>query len=307
MRSAFINTLVDLAETDERIFLLTGDLGFSFLEIFQEKFPRRFFNMGVAEQDMIGAAAGLALSGKIVFVYSIVPFITLRCLEQIRNDLCFQNLNVRLVGVGGGVTYGSAGSTHYGLEDFGVLRSLPNMTIVAPGDVKETEGAVRASISHQGPIYLRIGRAKKVIHSDFFFKIGKGIVLKEGKDLTIIAAGSMLSLAFEVSQALEKNGLSVFLISMPTIKPLDEKIILKAARKTKAIFTVEEHSIIGGLGTAVGEVLCSSNYKIFFEKFGFPDELFKSVGSQEYLLKKNKLTAEDLVTHILKLRKEKII
>jgi len=150
MRKAFINTLIKEAEKDKRIFLLTGDLGFSVLEEFQKKFPDRFFDMGVAEQNMIGVAAGLALSGKIVFAYSIVPFVTMRCFEQIRNDLCYQNLNVRLIGIGGGVAYGTAGATHYALEDVSIMRSLVNMTVISPGDPKETEMAVRFSIKHKG-------------------------------------------------------------------------------------------------------------------------------------------------------------
>ena len=239
MRKAFIDTLIKLAEKDKRIFLLSGDLGFSVLEPFKEKFTDRFFNMGVAEQNMIGVAAGLALSGKIVFVYSIVPFVTMRCFEQIRNDLCFQNLNVRLVGVGGGVAYGTAGATHHALEDIAIMRSLVNMTVIAPGDPKETEMTINASLKHSGPIYIRLGKGNEpVVHTAQNFEIGKGIVLKKGKDVTIIACGSMLFTAQQIEKELEKNNLSVNLISMPTVKPLDKEIILKSAHQTKAIFTI---------------------------------------------------------------------
>lgn len=305
MRKAFIGTLVDLAENDKRIFLLTGDLGFSFLEQFQKKFPDRFLNMGVAEQNMIGVAAGLGLSGKIVFVYSIIPFITTRCFEQIRNDLCFQNLNVRLIGVGGGFAYGPAGSTHHAIEDVAIMRSLVNMTVITPGDPKETQMAIRASMGFQGPIYIRLGKGNEpVIHSSLSFKIGKGIVLENGKDIAIIASGSILLTAKQVTDVLKEKKISVCLISMPTIKPLDNEIILESAKKTKAIFTIEEHSIVGGLGSAVSEVLAESKYKVLCKRFGLGDEHNKLVGSQKYLLEKTGLSVEHIVKTILSMYKE---
>lgn len=300
MRKVFIDTLVELAKKDKRIFLLTGDLGFSVLEKFRDKFPDRFFNMGVAEQNMIGVAAGLAMEGKIVFVYSIIPFVTMRCFEQIRNDLCLQNLNVRIVGVGAGVAYGPAGATHHAIEDIGIMRSLPNMTIVVPGDPKETEMTIRASVEYRGTMYIRLGKDNEtIIHSNFNFKIGKGIVLKEGKDVTIIASGSTLLLAKEVSEELKEKNISVSLISMPTIKPLDSELILKSAEKTKAIFTVEEHSLIGGLGSAVSEVLAESKYKVLFKRFALADEYSKIVGCQKFLLQKSGLTTKKIVRSIL--------
>jgi len=301
MRIAFINTLIELAEKDKGIFLLTGDLGFSVLERFRDKFPDRFFDVGVAEQNMIGVAAGLALSGKIVFVYSIVPFVTMRCFEQIRNDLCFQNLNVRLVGIGGGVAYGSAGSTHYALEDVAIMRSLVNMTVICPADPLETELVVKSSLSHQGPIYIRLGKGNDpVVHSKLNFQIGRGIIVEDGGDITIIASGSMLLTAKQVSEALKKRNLSVRLVSMPTLKPLDNRIILKSARETKAIFTLEEHSVIGGLGSAVSDVLAESKHNVLFKKFAFPDRYNEVVGSQKYLLKKNGMSVQQITKNILK-------
>ncbi|MCM8758626.1 MAG: 1-deoxy-D-xylulose-5-phosphate synthase [Candidatus Omnitrophica bacterium] len=289
-----------MAEKEKRIFLLTGDLGFSVFETFRDKFPDRFINMGVAEQNMIGVAAGLALCGKIVFVYSIVPFVTLRCLEQVRNDLCYQNLNVRLIGSGGGVTYGTAGATHYGLEDIAIMRSLVNMTVVVPGDRTETELVIRKSISTKGPIYIRIGRSFGDVHSSLTkIEFGKGIIVKDGKDIALIATGSMLFLAKKIAEELSRKKISVCFVSMPTIKPIDVNLIKKLVKKTKAIFTIEEHSIIGGLGSAISEIIAETNQKILFKRYGFHDRYMKLVGSQEYLLRKNGLMPEQIVSDIL--------
>ena len=286
MRQAFINTLIKLAKKDNRVFLLTGDLGFSVLENFREKFPKRFFNMGVAEQNMIGVAAGLALSGKIVFVYSIVPFLTMRCFEQIRNDLCYQNLNVKLVGTGGGLSYGSLGSTHHALCDIAIMRALPNMKVLAPGDPFEAERVAEIAAFSEGPAYIRLGKNNepKVHLKSLSFDIGQGIVLRNGNDITIFATGNMLYSAKLVVDKLLVKNIDARLVSMPTIKPLDKNIILKAAKETKAIFTIEEHSLIGGLGSAVAEILSANNVNnIIFKGIGVNDEYPRVVGGQNYL------------------------
>lgn len=300
MRTIFADTLIKIAEKNPRICLLTGDLGFSILEKFQRRFPDRFFNMGVAEQNMIGVAAGLAMEGKIVFVYSISPFITMRCLEQVRNDICFQNLKVRLIGVGAGVSYGTAGNTHYALEDIAVMRSLVNMTVMAPGDIKETEAVIKTSIEHNGPVYIRLGKDETSVHSSLAnFKIGQGIVVNKGTDAVIIAAGTMLHTAKKVGEMLKDKGFSVSVVSMPTIKPLDKKLIKKLILKVKAIFTVEEHSVIGGLGSAVAEVIADSGKKILFKKFALPDKYICDYGSREYILKKNGLLPQQVLKKTL--------
>lgn len=303
MRTIFIDTLTELAEKDERIMLLTGDMGFSVLEKFREKFPHRFFNAGVAEQNMMSVASGLALSGKIVFVYSIIPFLIMRCFEQVRNDICFQNLNVRLIGIGAGLSYGSAGSTHYALEDIAIMRPLPNMTILAPGDAGETEACARASIYHKGPVYIRLfkGVETKAHPGGLTLKIGKGIILEEGKDITVITSGSMLFTARQVCNNLRHKGLSVRLVSMPSIKPLDKSLIVSSAKKTKVVFTIEEHSEVGGLGSAVGEILAEAGTGAAFKKFAIKDECQKSVGSHRYLLRMNGLSAEALTKDILRI------
>lgn len=286
MRQEFINTLIKLAKKDNKVFLLTGDLGFSVLENFREKFPKRFFNMGVAEQNMIGVAAGLALSGKTVFVYSIVPFLTMRCFEQIRNDLCHQNLNVKLVGIGGGLSYGPLGYTHHALCDIAIMRVLPNMKVFAPGDPFEAERVAEIAAFSEGPAYIRLGKSNepKIHPKSLHFNIGKGIVLRNGRDITIFATGNMLYSAKLVVDKLSGKNIDARLVSMPTIKPLDKNIILKAAKETKAIFTIEEHGLIGGLGSAVADILSANNTNnIIFKSIGVNDEHAGVVGGQNYL------------------------
>jgi len=293
MRTAFISTLIELARKNSKIFLLTGDLGFSVFEKFQEEFPDKFFDIGVAEANMVGVAAGLALSGKIVFIYSIVPFVTMRCFEQVRNDICYQNLNVKIIGVGGGLCYGSAGMTHHSLVDIAIMRALPNMIVICPGDPIEAEMATKLATSHQGPIYIRLGKSHEPkVHLNIpNFKIGKGITIRNGSDVTIIATGNILYNAKCITDKLINEGLDVRLISMHTVKPLDRSIILESAQETKIIFTIEEHSLIGGLGSAVAEALAETDSKkVLFRRFALPDRYLKDIGSQEYLRRKNALS-----------------
>src|ERR1700758_2544904 len=260
MRTAFFRALMQAAEHDERIHLVVGDLGFGVVEPFSEKFPKRYLNAGVAEQNMTGIAAGMALSGKIVFTYSIANFPTLRCLEQVRNDVCYHKANVKIVAVGGGFAYGALGMTHHAVEDLAILRALPEMTVVAPGDPVETGAAVHAIAARPGPCYLRLGRAgEPVVHpAPIKFEIGKAIRLREGHDVTIISTGGMLATVMEVANALMVRGLETRVLSMHTLKPLDIESILTAIRETRALLTLEEHSIVGGLGSAVAEVLSES-------------------------------------------------
>jgi len=293
MRTAFIKTLIEKAEKDKNIYLLTGDLGFSVFEEFKQRFPQRFIDCGVAEQNMIGVAAGLSLSGKKVVVYSIIPFITMRCLEQIRNDICLHNLDIKIVGVGAGFSYGAQGPTHHAIEDLSIMRSLPNIQILCPADPLETKLAVKAMLKSRQPVYLRLGKSteENIYNKEFRFRIGKANLVKNGKDITIIGIGPILKNAKLAAEILEKQyHISIRIISMSTLKPLDKNIIFKAAEETKAIFTIEEHSLIGGLGTAVAEVLAESNHKIMFQRIALPDKFCKEVGSQEYLREKNNLS-----------------
>lgn len=303
MRTAFINTLHELAKKDKNIFLLNGDLGFSVLEKFTKSYPDRSLNMGVAEANMIGVAAGLALSGKTVFVYSIIPFVTARVFEQVRNDVALQKVNVKIVGVGSGLTYGQLGPTHHSIEDIALMRALPNMTVVCPGDPYETAEATKALAALKGPAYLRIGKkGEPIVHKHTPpFKIGEGILIKKGHDGTLIAIGNMLALANTVVEALAKKGKLVRLISMHTVKPLDQRIIKKAMKETPAIFTLEEHNVIGGLGSAVAEALAENNQNkktIHFHRFGINDRFTITAGSHDFLRASHALSLNDIV-HII--------
>jgi len=306
MREIFFDTLMNIAKNNDRIFLLAGDVGYGIFKKYKNTFPKRMINVGVAEANLIGIGAGLSLSGKNVYCYSITPFITTRCFEQIRIDLCYQNLDVKLVGSGAGLTYGLEGMTHHAIEDISIMRSLPNMTVVAPGDPIEYKAIARLSVSQKGPMFIRLEKKyKPKIHSDSTkFKIGKGSIIDEGNDITIIATGSMLHTAKIVSDELRKRGISATLISMHTIKPLDETLILDCAKNSNAIFTIEEHSIIGGLGSAVSEVLSEVSYSGLFKRIGLPDKYHNTVGTPEYLRKKCSLTPEQIEKTIIKLYKK---
>ena len=289
MRSAFFRALMVAAEQDPRINLVVGDIGFGVVEPFAEKYPKRFLNVGVAEQNMTGISAGLAMSGKIVFTYSIANFPTLRCLEQIRNDVCYHHANVKIVAVGGGYAYGALGATHHATEDLAVMRSLPAMTVVAPADPQEAEKATLAAAQYPGPCYLRIGRAgePKVHQSDIHFEIGKAIQVRDGDDLTIMSTGGMLQTAVQAAESLATKGFKARILSMHSLKPFDSQAVLSAARDTGAILTIEEHSMIGGLGSAVAEALADAGETaVAFKRLGVPSEFAPLMGNQEYLKEK---------------------
>lgn len=255
MRTAFIKTLTDVAAQNSRVMLVVGDLGFGVVTDFARRFPQQFLNVGVAEQNMTGVAAGLALAGKTVFTYSIANFPTLRCLEQIRNDVCYHNANVVVVSVGGGFSYGALGMTHHATEDLAIMRSLPQMTVIAPGDPRETEAATEMAATGIGPVYLRLGRAgEPTVHSKAIsWCLGKALMLRDGQHLTLVSTGAMLQTSLLVADMLAEHGLCARVLSMHTLKPLDVDAILAAARDTWFVVTIEEHSILGGLGGAVAE------------------------------------------------------
>lgn len=303
MRKIFFETLENIAREDRNVFLLVGDLGIKFFENFRNINPERFINVGVAESNMIGLAAGLAMEGKNVYCYSIIPFLTMKTFEQIRIDLCYHNLPVKLLGAGGGLVYGTEGMTHHAIEDIAIMRSLPNMTVVAPGDAKEAEALAKISDSYQGPLYIRFGRdSDPVIHEkEIDFKIGKGILVKQGKDICLLATGTMLYTAKLVLEILEKQGLNIALFSMPTIKPIDKELLLACAKDYQAIFTLEEHNIIGGLGGAVAEVLAEARYGKIFKRIGIEDRYaFPLVGGPDFLREKLGLSPEKVAKTILK-------
>lgn len=296
MRTAFINALQAAAARDERIWLVCGDLGFSVLERFASVFPGRFVNAGVAEQNMTGVAAGLAMTGKIVVTYSIANFPTARCLEQIRNDVCYHKLNVKIVAVGGGFSYGGQGYTHHGVEDLGFMRLLPDMSVFAPGDPIEARLVTEAMVKHPGPCYMRLGKAGEpcVHNSEPDFAIGKAITLRHGDSVAIVATGATLQIAVEAARKLAEEGTAAEVVSMPSIEPLDTSYILDAARRIGRIVTLEEHGR-GGLGTAVAEVLTVSGSHARVAHVRLPNTPVCTGGSQADLRKLVGLTPEAVV------------
>jgi len=307
MRNAFIKELTRLAGENPDVILLTGDLGFKVFDEFIKLYPKQFLNIGVAEANMAGIAAGLAIEGKRPFMYSIAPFATMRCYEQIRNDICFHQANVKIVGVGGGLSYGPNGPTHHVLMDIAIMRALPYMTVICPGDPVEATCATKAACLHRGPVYIRLGRSnEKVIHSKTpDFKIGKGIVLREGNEVAIISTGNMLETAVCVADELAREGKSVRLVSLPTIKPLDTELLKDCLKNFECVFTLEEHSTIGGLGSAVAELAASFDLREARLKcFGAPDAVFHTAGSHEYLRKLAGLSAEQISEKMIQSLKE---
>jgi transketolase len=257
VRTAFLETLFECAARDHRICLVVGDLGYSVVEQFAAAYPKQFLNVGVAEQNMTGIAAGMALTGKIVFTYSIANFSTLRPLEQIRNDVCYHRANVKVVSVGGGLAYGALGMTHHATEDLAIMRSMPGMTVVAPGDSIEARLATRAVIEHDGPCYLRLGKVgEPIVHLETpAFQLGQAIRARDGANLTLISTGALLDTAVKAADLLSAEGVFARVLSMHTLSPLDVRAITSAAFETPYVITLEEHSVRGGLGGAVAEVL----------------------------------------------------
>lgn len=301
MRDSFVNTLVSLAQKDENIVLITGDLGFGVLRPYANQFPDRLINAGIAEQAMTGVAAGLAFEGKTVFTYSIGNFPTLRCLEQIRNDCAYHNLNVKIVCVGGGFTYGSLGMSHHATEDIAVMRALPGVTVVAPCGAKQSDAATKAIYNREGVCYLRLGRGGEnepdIDYSNF--ELGKAIKITSGVDGAIFFTGALYPEVINAQKKLEKKGVSTAIYSFPTIKPIDKDIIEKCTKKYPIIVTVEEHSIIGGFGSAVCEV-ASEIYgnKSKIVRIGINDTYSSIVGNQSYLKDYYGITSHNIANAI---------
>lgn len=296
MRRAFTEGLCRLAETDERIWLLCGDLGYSVLEGFAERFPGRFLNAGVAEQNMTGMAAGLALAGKVVFTYSIANFPVMRCLEQIRNDICYHDLDVKIVSVGAGLVYGSQGYTHHGVEDVAVMRALPNMTVVVPADPVETALALEQMVETPGPFYLRLSKSgNEVIHmTPPPFLLGRALVLRDGADLTLISCGRMVLTALDAAERLGDEGISARVLDVHTIRPIDVEALRAAADDTGLLLTVEEHSPVGGLHSAVLEALAERPVPCV--GLGVSGDAMHRSGSCDYMLDNLGLTSDAVVT-----------
>ncbi|PKQ17195.1 MAG: transketolase [Actinobacteria bacterium HGW-Actinobacteria-7] len=302
MRTAFVEQLCALAEADERIWLLTGDLGFSVLERFADAFPQRFVNAGVAEQNMIGVAAGLALSGKVPFVYSIANFPVMRCLEQIRNDVCYHGLDVKVVSVGGGMVYGSQGYTHHGVEDIAVMSALPGMSVLAPADPVEAAWAATAAVDRSGPVYVRLGKAgDPVLHSSPpQLEFGRAVTVREGADATLVSTGAALRIALEAASELESRGVHARVLSMPTVKPVDVEALTRAATDTPLVVTIEEHGPVGGLYSAVLEVIAPLRAAVCV-RVALADEPAPMAGSCAYLSERSGLDPHSVAKTVLSL------
>lgn len=303
MRNAFIKKFIEIASKNEKIILISADIGAIVFDEFRLRFPDRYINAGVSEANMIGVASGLAMTGKIPYVYTIVPFVTMRCFEQIRVDVCIQNMGINIIGVGGGLVYSTLGPTHHAIEDIAIMRALPNMTVIVPADPIEAALATQALVNYGKPAYLRIGTAGEpnVYKEADTFEIGKAKILEEGNDGVLIACGNFLYYALEIAKILRIKGISLRVVNMHTIKPLDSDIILDSLKKTDKIFTYEEHSIIGGLGSAVAEIVSEhSNKKFILKRFGIDDRYFFNYGSREDLYRKSGLMPDQITKEILK-------
>jgi transketolase len=301
-REAYGRTLAKLGGENDKIVVLDADLSKSTKTAeFKKVYPERFINMGIAEGNMMAVAAGMSTCGKIPFVSTFAMFATGRAFEQVRNSICYPRLNVKICATHAGITVGEDGASHQSVEDISLMRSIPNMTVICPSDAVETEAAIRAVAEYNGPCYVRLGRLGVPVinnNDDYKFEIGKAITLREGKDACIIATGIMVDAALEAYNLLAEKGIKVRVIDMHTIKPIDKDAIIKAAEETKVIITAEEHSIIGGLGSAVCEVVCE-NHPVPVLRVGIKDTFGES-GKPAELLKAYELTAEDIVKAVLK-------
>lgn len=304
MRDTVIRTLIELGKEDKDVELITGDLGFGVLKSFWETLPNQFINAGIAEQNMTGVAAGMALEGKKVFTYSIGNFPTLRCLEQIRNDCAYHNANVNVICVGGGYVYGSLGMSHHATEDIAILRALPDVTVICPGDPIEAALAVKKIAQTDGTCYLRLGRGgeKNVNTVIKEFEIGKAYKLRDAKDMNkkvaVFSTGAILEETTKACDMLEEQGIAVEQYSFPTVKPIDRAVIEDCANRFDNIFTVEEHNIVGGFGGAVAEVLAECGGKAKLHRIGIDDFYCIEVGSQAYLREQVGINAEGIVRKV---------
>jgi transketolase len=304
----FGKTIAELGEKDSSIVCLSPDLATSTkMGDFLKVYPDRFFNVGIAEQNMMGMAAGLAKSGMTPFASCFSVFATLRALDQVHTDICYQNVNVKLIGTHGGTSFGQAGSTHHAIEDIAAVRPLVNMTVIVPADGAETANAVRAAAKTPGPFYIRINRGfDNVVYDDqsYGYEVGKAVLMNEGTDITVIACGSCVYQAVQAAKALDyDHKLKVRVLNMHTIKPIDKEAILAAVKDTRRIITAEDHTVIGGLGSAVAEVIVESGKACAFKKLGLQDK-WSPIGLHEDLMHIHEIDAEGIIKNVLEVMKK---
>lgn len=301
MRNAFVQQLERLAESDDRIVLLMGDIGNRMFDRFKGRFPDRFYNCGIAEANMMSVAAGMAMCGLRPVVYTIVPFVTTRCLEQIRVDVCYHEAPVTIVGVGGGLSYAGLGTTHHSCEDIAFLRMLPHMKVVCPGDAYEVRAVLAQALAQDAPVYIRLGKkGEPTVHDDLpDLTIGRGITLREGNEIAILSTGNLLPTAVEASRRLEAEGRSVRLVSFHTVKPLDEPLLRECFTTVRLVVTLEEHSLLGGLGGAVAEWL-ADRYEPSARllRIGAPDAFVHNAATQTDARRMLGLDADSIVRRI---------
>lgn len=302
MRKTCLDLVYEIAKTDSRVFFIGSDLGIGTLNQFKAEMPDRFFMEGVSEANLIGMSAGLALEGKIVYASTIATFLTRRCFEQVCLDLCLHNVNVRLIGNGGGLVYAPLGPTHLATEDIAILRALPHMTILAPADATEMRRMMPLTLNHPGPIYIRLGKGGDPVVTDPAqpFAIGKIFVMRPGAGAVIVSTGVMLKRALDAAESLHAKGIEAAVLHCPTVKPLDAAVIRHYASVAPVIVSVEEHTIIGGLGSAVAEILAESDFPAprRFRRIGIPDVFPDQYGSQDSLLARYGITAERISTTV---------
>ncbi|HEV3204303.1 MAG TPA: transketolase C-terminal domain-containing protein [Gemmataceae bacterium] len=302
MRNAFAAEITALAAADQRVVLLSGDIGNRLFDEYKVRAPGRFFNCGVAEANMIGMAAGMAASGLRPVAYTITPFITTRCLEQIRVDVCYHHVPVIIVGTGSGLSYASLGATHHSCEDIAFLRALPHMIVVCPGDPVEVKQALRAALAQDEPVYIRLGKkGEPVVHKQPpDFVIGKGIVVRPGNEVCLISTGNTLAIAGRAAEELAKKGVSAQVVSLHTVKPLDEPLLADGFARFQVMVTIEEHSLIGGLGASIAEwVVDRPPQKARLLRIGTTDCFIHEAGNQEYARNFYGLTAARIAERTL--------
>ena len=311
MRATSLECVYELARTDERIFFIGSDLGVGTLDKFKTEIPDRFFMEGISEQNVIGMAAGLAIEGKIPYVNTIATFLTRRCFEQIAVDLCLHNLDVRLIGNGGGMVYAPLGPTHLATEDISLMRSLPNMTIIAPADADEMRRLMPLTVDHKGPVYIRLAKGYDpiVTNDEVPFEIGKGLHMRDGSDVLLVTTGVTLGPAQEAAEHLNDMNIDCGILHMPTIKPFDTETFLDLSSMARTIVTVEEHTLMGGLGSAAAEVVAEANFYTpkKFKRIGIPDVFPDEYGSQASLMEKYGISAEKIVSNVRELMEVPIV
>ena len=303
MRNAFANELTTLASNNDRIVLLSGDIGNRLFDDYKGRYPERFFNCGVAEANMMSMASGMALCGMRPITYTITPFTTARCFEQIKVDVCFHNLPVIIVGIGSGLSYAELGATHHSCDDIALLRILPNMTVICPADSHEVRAALRASLQHNGPVYMRLGKkGEPLVHKEIpDFSIGKGIVVGQGTDVCLMSTGNMLPVAIGAADKLLEKGVAAEVVSFHTVKPLDRELLTRAFSEFDFVVTIEEHGFLGGFGSSIAEWLVKyPTKKATLLCMATSDAFFKEAGKQEYARCHYNLTDNGIAEEVMK-------